>query len=82
MDNELKVFHSLINDVWKLIKESINIQNTDKDWEEFLSLANSCVNNPMYDPIQNMAIQWILAYEKYLEEKQGNGRTYKDKHNQ
>ena len=68
---ELKTFHSLINDMWQLIKGSLDQTHTDDEWGEFLDKANSITNDPKYANVQDMVIDWILAYEKYLEGHNG-----------
>lgn len=70
--DELKTFHSLINDMWQLIKSSVNQTHTEDEWEEFLEQAKCITNDPKYASCQNMVISWILGYEKYLENKDGN----------
>lgn len=67
MDNELIIIHSFTNDIWKWIKSTDNM--TEDRWEEVLEQAKSISNDPKYASIKKMAIEWLLSYENYLEEK-------------
>lgn len=62
------MWKNLFRDLWQLV---IDTQD-GFDWDEVDARMKELTNKPQYRPIQQLVIDWCLAYMNYLEEKRKN----------
>lgn len=62
------MWKNLFRDLWQLV---IDTQD-GFDWDEIDVRMKELTNKPEYRPIQQLVIDWCLAYMNYLEEKRKN----------
>lgn len=59
------MWKNLFKDLWQLVQDTQN----GFDWEKVDTRMKELTNKPEYRPIQQLVIDWCLAYENYLEGK-------------
>ena len=68
---ELNTIHDFVNDTWRLIKSSINT-HTDEEWVNVINATNALYNNPKYEPLKVMSVEWLTGYIRWLEKRNTN----------
>lgn len=64
---DLKMVNSLINEVYQLIKKTINNLETDGDWQALLDEGNRIVNK--FPDLEKLASNLILGYMGFMEKQ-------------
>ena len=68
---ELNTIHDFVNETWKLIKSTINT-HTDEEWVNVINATNALYNNPKYEPLKVMSVEWLTGYIRWLEKRNTN----------
>ena len=68
---ELNTIHDFVNDTWRLIKSTINT-HTDEEWVSVINATNALYNNPKYEPLKVMSVEWLTGYIRWLEKRNAN----------
>lgn len=68
---ELNTIHDFVNDTWRLIKSTINT-HTDEEWVNVINATNALYNNPKYEPLKVMSVEWLTGYIRWLEKRNTN----------
>lgn len=64
---DLKMVNSLINEVYQLIKKTINNLETDEDWQALIDEGNRIVNK--FPELEKLASNLILGYMGFMEKQ-------------
>lgn len=66
-----ELIYDFIIDTWKVIRGSLNT-HTDEEWVSVINATNALYNNPKYEPLKVMSVEWLTGYIRWLEERNTN----------
>lgn len=66
--HDLKEVNSLVNDVYQLIKKTINNTNTENDWQALLDEGNRIALS--HPDLQKLAVNLVLGYVNFMEKNE------------
>lgn len=66
-----ELIYDFIIDTWKVIRGSLNT-HTDEEWKDVINATSALYNNPKYEVLKVMSVEWLTGYIRWLEKRNNN----------